>query len=129
MSDAWKKNVFRKTCITYSVLEFIETMNATFTSSWQSYITSSRYLKKWKILLKMFWQTQKVCRMLNIFLLPKLTCRQNNGPSPSSWIVVAILLCLTNSTPSDSSLRYIKIIISTNTLTIDARGCNWYTND
>lgn len=102
-----EKNVFRKTCITYSVLEYIETMNATFTLSWQSYITSSRYLKKWKILLKIFWQTQKVCRMLNIFLLPKLTCRQNNGPSPSSWIVVAILLCLTNSTPSDSSLRYI----------------------
>lgn len=46
MSDAWKKNVFKKTCITYSVLEYIETMNATFTLSWQSYITSSRYLKK-----------------------------------------------------------------------------------
>lgn len=34
MFDVWKKNVFRKICIIYSVLEYIEIMNVIFILLW-----------------------------------------------------------------------------------------------
>lgn len=72
MSDAWKKNVFRKTCITYSVLEYIETMNATFTLSWQSYMTSSRYLKKMKNIAENVLANTKGMQNVKYFLATKI---------------------------------------------------------
>lgn len=67
-----KKYVFRKTCITYSVLEYIETMNATFTLSWQSYITSSRYLKKMKNIAENVLANTKGMQNVKYFLATKI---------------------------------------------------------
>lgn len=52
-----EKNFFRKTCITYRVLEYIETMNVYFTLSWQSIVTLHDTRTNEKILPKMFWQS------------------------------------------------------------------------